>query len=149
MEQQARRHADGNREREREEGATKGPKSGGSLGPPVGHDLWRVPANYHEAGPDTQADITDIDSIIEINGGWIATMVRCRWFITKEGREGREGGRKRRPPRGGTTDILPEITITGGISVAIGTAIIPRGGRNSRGGRNGGGGGGILSSGTG
>lgn len=27
------------REKEREGGATKGPKSGGSLGPPVGHDL--------------------------------------------------------------------------------------------------------------
>lgn len=32
-------------------------------------------ANYHEAGPDTQADITDIDSIIEINGREIATTV--------------------------------------------------------------------------
>lgn len=31
------------------------------------------PANYHEAGPDTQGDITDIDSIIEINGREIAT----------------------------------------------------------------------------
>lgn len=33
-------------------------------------------ANYHEAGPDTQADITDIDSIIEINGREIATTVQ-------------------------------------------------------------------------
>lgn len=32
-------------------------------------------ANYHEAGPDTQGDITDIDSIIEINGRWIVTTV--------------------------------------------------------------------------
>lgn len=32
-------------------------------------------ANYHEADPDTQADITDIDSIIEINGREIATTV--------------------------------------------------------------------------
>lgn len=33
------------------------------------------PANYHEAGPDTQGDITDIDSIIEINGREIATTL--------------------------------------------------------------------------
>lgn len=33
-------------------------------------------ANYHEVGPDTQADITDIDSIIEINGREIATTVQ-------------------------------------------------------------------------
>lgn len=32
-------------------------------------------ANYHEAGPDTQGDITDIDSIIEINGRGIVTTV--------------------------------------------------------------------------
>lgn len=31
------------------------------------------PANYHEVGPDTQADIIDIDSIIEINGHRIVT----------------------------------------------------------------------------
>lgn len=29
----------------------------------------KSPANYHEARPDTQSDITDIDSIIEINVG--------------------------------------------------------------------------------
>lgn len=37
------------------------------------------PANYHEAGPDAQGDITDIDSIIEINGREIVTTVEtCR-----------------------------------------------------------------------
>lgn len=40
------------------------------------------PANYHEAGPDTQGDITDIDSIIEINGRGIVTTVETQWFIT-------------------------------------------------------------------
>lgn len=40
------------------------------------------PANYHEAGPDTQEDITDIDSIIEINGRGIVTTVEIQWFIT-------------------------------------------------------------------
>lgn len=31
------------------------------------------PVNYHETGPDAQRDITDIDSIIEINGREIVT----------------------------------------------------------------------------
>jgi len=36
------------------------------------------PANYHEAGPDAQGDITDIDSIIEINGCGIVTTVETQ-----------------------------------------------------------------------
>jgi len=36
------------------------------------------PANYHEAGPDTQGDITDIDSIIEINSRGIVTTVETQ-----------------------------------------------------------------------
>lgn len=39
-------------------------------------------ANYHEAGSDTQGDITDIDSIIEINDRGIVTTVETQWFIT-------------------------------------------------------------------
>lgn len=48
---------------------------------PGGHDLWRVrlitmkPARI-------QGDITDIDSIIEINGRRIVTTVETQWFIT-------------------------------------------------------------------
>ena len=45
------------------------------------------PANYHEAGPDAQGDITDIDSIIEINGCGIVTTVETQWFITGQMRE--------------------------------------------------------------
>lgn len=37
------------------------------------------PVNYHETGPNAQRDITDIDSIIEINGRKIVTTVEtCR-----------------------------------------------------------------------
>jgi len=45
------------------------------------------PANYHEAGPDTQGDITDIDSIIEINSRGIVTTVETQWFITGQMQE--------------------------------------------------------------
>ena len=53
-------------------------------------------ANYHEAVPDTQADITDIDSIIEINGRGIVTTVWCQWFITGAA-QGSGGTAARRP----------------------------------------------------
>lgn len=59
------------------------------------------PANYHEAGPDTQGDITDIDSIIEINSRGIATTVETQWFITEA--NARNDHRRPRRRRKGTS----------------------------------------------
>lgn len=125
------------RHEEREEGATKGPKSGGSLGPPWGmiYDGWLLitmrPARIHRQISQILIQLSRLMAV--------GSRRRCG-DLSQRGREG----------RGRRGDLREEEHPSrdhhyGGISVAIGTAIIPRGGgsRHERGG------GGILSSGTG
>lgn len=86
------------RERERRGSATKGPKSGGSLGPPWGmiYDGWLLitmrPARIHRQISQILIQLSRLMAV--------GSRRRCG-DLSQRGREGR--GRERRPPRGGTS----------------------------------------------